>query len=343
MIEGTPILEVANLSVTFGAGRDEVRAARGVSFTLYAGRTLCLVGESGSGKSVTALAMIGLHGKGARVTADSLALAGESLIDASSARLAAIRGREISMIFQDPMSSLNPAFTVGFQIAEAIRLHEDVDKAVARKRAFDMLEHVRIPDAHRHLDSYPHALSGGMRQRVMIAMALACRPKVLIADEPTTALDVTVQAQILSLINALREEFGTAVLLITHDFGVVAEMADEVAVMYAGRVVEKGPAVGLFDTPVHPYTAGLLVAVPDHRGQRQARLSEIPGNVPRLNQAFCGCAFAPRCTHARPSCSTTVPVLRAAGDSQMTACLRHGDITLCGSVHAPLHPESDHA
>jgi oligopeptide/dipeptide ABC transporter ATP-binding protein len=337
-----PILEVENLSVTFGRGDHEVHAATGVSLVLRAGHTLCLVGESGSGKSVTALALMGLHGKGAHVVADRLTLAGESIVGASPARLAAMRGRDISMIFQDPMSSLNPAFTIGFQIAEAIRLHEAIDRDAARKRALDMLEHVRIPDARRHLDSYPHALSGGMRQRAMIAMALACRPKVLIADEPTTALDVTVQAQILNLMNSLRQEFGTAVLLITHDFGVVAEMADEVAVMYAGRVVEKGPVGRIFDAPVHPYTAGLLVAVPDHRGERQARLCEIPGNVPRLTHMFPGCAFAPRCAHALPSCATTVPELTAAGCDQMTACGRHGDIVLGRSLYAP-QPETNHA
>ncbi len=340
---GSPLLDVANLSVTFGSGPAAVRAAVGVSFTLEAGRTLCLVGESGSGKSVTALAVMGLHGKGAHVAADRLALAGESLTGVSPARLAAIRGREISMIFQNPMSSLNPAFTIGYQIAEAIRLHEAVDKAAARRRALDMLEHVRIPDARRHLDSYPHALSGGMRQRAMVAMALACRPKILIADEPTTALDVTVQAQILDLIETLQREFATAVLLITHDLGVVAEMADEVAVMYAGRIVEKGPAAALFDAPAHPYTEGLLAAVPDHRSARKERLSEIPGNVPVVNREIPGCAFAPRCARARPVCAERSPRLEAIAAGRASACLRRAEIEAERAGHVLPCREDRHA
>jgi peptide/nickel transport system ATP-binding protein len=321
------LLEIANLSVAFGA----VRAVDDVSVTLAPGKTLCLVGESGSGKSTVALAIMRLLPDRATVTADRLALAGEELRDASPARLAALRGKDVSMIFQDPMSSLNPAFTIGFQIAEAIRLHERVGPGEARRRARAMLDRVRIPDAARRLDAYPHELSGGMRQRVMIAMALACSPKLLIADEPTTALDVTIQAQILSLMQELKRELGTAMLLITHDLGVVAEMADDVAVMYAGRVVEQAPVTDLFDRPAHAYTHGLLASVPKRgHGRRRKHLTEIPGVVPRLDRPIAGCAFAPRCDLAIDRCRQERPPQFDAAPLHQSACWRYRDLLATG-------------
>jgi oligopeptide/dipeptide ABC transporter ATP-binding protein len=317
------LLDIANLSVGFGA----VRAVDDVSLTLEAGRTLCLVGESGSGKSTVALAIMRLLPERAAVAARRLALQGEELRDATPARLAALRGKDVSMIFQDPMSSLNPAFTIGFQIAEAITLHEGVGQGEARRRARAMLDRVRIPDAARRLEAYPHELSGGMRQRVMIAMALACNPKLLIADEPTTALDVTIQAQILSLMQELKRELGTALLLITHDLGVVAEMADEVAVMYAGRVVERAPALDLFDRPAHAYTHGLLASVPKRgRGRRRQHLTEIPGVVPRLDRPITGCAFAPRCELAHDQCRRERPPQMDVGPAHQSACWRSRDL-----------------
>jgi peptide/nickel transport system ATP-binding protein len=336
----TPLLEIEKLSVTFGHGTYGVRAVTDVSFTLAPGRTLCLVGESGSGKSTVALALLRLLSSGsAQVDAGRASFAGESLLGMSEARLADLRGREIAMIFQDPMSSLNPAFTVGFQIIEAIRLHERIDAAAAERRALSLLERVRIPDARRRLDSYPHQLSGGMRQRVMIAMAMACRPKLLIADEPTTALDVTVQAQILMLMSELKRETGAAVLLITHDLGVVAEMADEVAVMYAGGIVEQGPVDDIFDRPAHAYTIGLLGAVP-HVGaaRRHARLSEIRGGIPKLTRRIEGCAFAPRCDHALPACTATPRSAHLAAAGHVTTCIRHAEL----AALAP-HSELRHA
>ncbi len=324
---GEPTLRVEGLTVSFGGGGGRLVAVHDATFAVAAGKTLCLVGESGSGKSVSAMAILSLlPPRSAEIGAARMTLNGESLLGMKPSRLKAVRGGEIAFIFQDPMSSLNPSLTVGFQIVETIRLHHRISRAEARRRAFEMLERVRIPDAARRLDAYPHQLSGGMRQRVMIAMALACRPKVLIADEPTTALDVTVQAQILALIDELKREFGTAVLLITHDFGVVAEMADEVAVMYAGEIVESGPVAAVFDTPSHGYTAGLLSARPSARSS--ARLVEIPGSSPRLGRPAIGCAFAPRCAWAADLCRTQVtePVAVAAG--HRTRCLRHDVIRL---------------
>ncbi|MBZ0228573.1 MAG: ABC transporter ATP-binding protein [Bauldia sp.] len=325
-MSGEPTLRVEGLTVSFGQGAGRLVAVHDATFAVTAGNTLCLVGESGSGKSVSAMAILGLlPPRSAEIGAARMALNGESLLGMKPSRLRAVRGGEIAIVFQDPMSSLNPSLTVGFQIVEAIRLHHRVSRAEARRRAFEMLERVRIPDAARRLNAYPHQLSGGMRQRVMIAMALACRPKVLIADEPTTALDVTVQAQILALIDELKREFGTAVLLITHDFGVVAEMADDVAVMYAGEIVESGPVATVFDAPSHGYTAGLLAARPR---ADSARLVDIPGSSPRLGRPAIGCAFAPRCAWAADFCRTRVtePVAIAVG--HRTRCLRHDIVRL---------------
>jgi len=315
------LLTVDGLSVDFGQGEKALRAVREVSFSLKPAEILCLVGESGSGKSVTSLALMGLLPKFARVRAERIELGGRSLLNLSERAMARLRGREISMIFQDPMSSLNPALTVGFQLAEVLRLHNPLTRAEARAQALALLERVRIADARRRMDEYPHQLSGGMRQRVMIAIALACKPRLLIADEPTTALDVTVQAQILSLITELRDELGTAVLFITHDLGVVAEIADRVAVMYAGRVVEQAPVNPLFDRPSHGYTAGLLSALVDASEKRE-RLPEIPGSTPQMRHDDVGCTFAPRCAFAEPECRDTPTIATEMEPGHFSRCRR---------------------
>lgn len=317
-----PFLSVRNLQVGFG-GPTEPKAVRGVSFDLEAGSTLCLVGESGSGKSVTAISIMGLHPAGtATVTADLLRLNGHDLLSYREHELAKLRGPLMSMIFQDPMSSLNPTLTIGFQIEEALRLHEKVSPKAAYARALEMLRLVRIPDAERRMVAYPHQLSGGMRQRVMIAMALICRPKLLIADEPTTALDVTVQAQILWLLAELQRDFGTAIIFITHDLGVVAEIATDAAVIYAGKIVEKAPVAQLFANPSHGYTLGLLGAtaefVPGMTKKR--RLVEIPGTVPPLTELGAGCAFAPRCAYADAACRQRTPDWMSAGPEHQATC-----------------------
>jgi oligopeptide/dipeptide ABC transporter ATP-binding protein len=317
-----PVLIVENLSVAFGTGGGSLRAAQAVSFTLRAGETLCLVGESGSGKSVSALALLGLLPKNARITADTLTLKGRSLQNRTEREMAEIRGSEISMIFQNPMSSLNPAHTIGYQLCEVLRLHQTISRQAARVAALDMLDKVRISDAARRLDEYPHQLSGGMRQRVMIAMALACKPKVLVADEPTTALDVTVQAQILRLIEELKADFGAAVLFITHDLGVVAELADKVAVMYAGRIVEQGPVEAIFDAPSHGYTLGLLKSLV-HGSRKVDRLPEIPGSTPQIWNLDKGCTFAPRCAFAEAACRIDEMENRQLEVGHSSRCRRH--------------------
>jgi oligopeptide/dipeptide ABC transporter ATP-binding protein len=300
-------LSIRNLKVRFGPG-GIIPSVRGVSLDIRPGKTLCLVGESGSGKSVTSLAVMGLHKKTANITADEMRLGDVDLLDCSDRQMADLRGRELAMIFQDPMTSLNPSLTIGYQLAEAMRLHERVSNRAARDRALSVLQSVRIPDAARRLDAYPHQLSGGMRQRVMIAMALMCRPKLLIADEPTTALDVTVQAQILWLLQELQREAGTAIMFITHDLGVVAEIADEVAVMYAGKIVEQARSIDLFDRPAHGYTVGLLGSTLDFRsGTTGNRLVEIPGTIPKFSEWGQGCDFVKRCRFAAPSCEAACP------------------------------------
>jgi oligopeptide/dipeptide ABC transporter ATP-binding protein len=304
--QSDPLIAVEDLGVRFRGGPAEVVA--GVSFALQAGETLCLVGESGCGKSVTALALMGLLPKGAAsIRARRLDFAGSDLRALGPRRMADLRGDRMAMIFQEPMTSLNPVFTIGEQITETIRRHRGSDAATARNRAAEMLGRVGIPAARRRLDDYPHQLSGGMRQRVMIAMALANDPAVLIADEPTTALDTTIQAQILRLIRDLQRESGTAVLLITHDLGVVAEVATEVAVMYAGKIVEAGPVAAVFDDPQHPYTIGLMSSLPalatPHR-----RLTTIPGLVPTVDTMPGGCRFSTRCPFAAPVCAEEPPL-----------------------------------
>ncbi|WP_435169784.1 ABC transporter ATP-binding protein [Falsirhodobacter sp. 1013] len=319
------ILSVEGLRVGFGRGGMGVVALRDVSFTLGRGRTLALVGESGSGKSVTSLALMGLLPPSGRVLAGRLAFRGRdgrvtdlSTLDAAGFRK--LRGPGISMIFQEPMSSLNPLFTIGDQIGEMLLLHEPMSAAARRQRVLEMLELVEIPGAARRIDTYPHELSGGMRQRVMIAMGLICNPALLIADEPTTALDVTIQAQILDLMRRLQKDLGMSILFITHDMGVVAEMADDVAVMYAGAVVEQAGVHALFDDTRHPYTQGLLASIPREGLGRGERLVPIPGSVPSLLALPPGCAFAPRCRHAQSACRGPV-ALDEKARGHLSACI----------------------
>ena len=318
----TALLEVSNLKTSFLTDDGEVTVVNGVSFNVQASRTLAIVGESGCGKSVTALSIMGLLAKPAgRIAEGSIRFEGQELVGASERVLQDLRGNGMSMIFQEPMTSLNPSYTVGEQIIEGLIKHRKLSRAQAREKAIDILHKVRIPSPEQRLDEFPHKLSGGMRQRVMIAMALVCEPRVLIADEPTTALDVTIQAQILELMRTLQQDTGTAIVLITHDLGVVAEVADEVLVMYAGRVVERAPVHALFDMPQHPYTVGLLGAIP-RLDLEQTRLVSIEGQVPSPAQPLSGCSFAPRCPFAQPACSNQVPALREVGNAHFSACLR---------------------
>ncbi|HLL77550.1 MAG TPA: ABC transporter ATP-binding protein [Pyrinomonadaceae bacterium] len=320
------LLEVKDLQTHFRTRAGVVRAVDGVSFTLDRGELLGLVGESGCGKSVTALSVMRLVAPPGKIVAGEIKFDGEDLMRASESRLREIRGDDIAMIFQDPMTSLNPVYTVGEQIAEALRLHRKMNRRQAKEAAVDAMKEVAIPDPGRRADDYPHQLSGGMRQRVMIAMALACDPKLLIADEPTTALDVTIQAQILELLNELRTTRELAVLLITHDLGVVAEVADRVAVMYTGRIVEESPVRELFARPKHPYTEGLLRSVPKLSAadvQKAERLQSIEGTVPKLTQLPPGCHFAPRCPHRMPRCTEgdSIPLYPLDGGVQVRCVL----------------------
>jgi oligopeptide/dipeptide ABC transporter ATP-binding protein len=309
------LLDVKDLQTHFFTRDGVVRAVDGISFSLESGRTLGIVGESGCGKSVTALSIMGLIPKPpAQIVGGEVLFDGVDLTKLSEKKLENLRGKEIAMIFQDPMTSLNPTLTIGTQITETIRRHYDVSKGQARKRAVELLDEVQIPNAAARLDDYPHRYSGGMRQRVMIAIALSCNPKLLIADEPTTALDVTVQAQILDLLEDLRDSHEMAMILITHDMGVVAEAADEILVMYAGQIVEQASVLDLFDSPEHPYTEALLGALPQLEGQgvRQGRLTAIPGRPPDLIAPPEACRFAPRCPYAseHDTCATRAPELR---------------------------------
>jgi len=319
----TPPLEVRGLRASFRQEEGgEFAAVDGVSFSLEAGRTLGIVGESGCGKSVTSLSIMGLLPKGqGRISAGAIRFEGRDLATQSPREMRALRGNRMAMIFQEPMTSLNPAFTIGDQLVEAIRAHRAMEAAQAREHAIEMLRRVRIPSPERRFDEYPHKLSGGMRQRVMIAMALACEPRLLIADEPTTALDVTIQAQVLDLMRTLREETGTAIILITHDLGVVAELADEVVVMYAGRIVERAPVARLFAQPQHPYTVGLLGSIPSLHLQ-QERLHAIGGQVPTPMTRVHGCRFAPRCPFAVAHCREEDPPLLDMAQGHEAACWR---------------------
>jgi oligopeptide/dipeptide ABC transporter ATP-binding protein len=316
----TTLLEVEGLVTEFRTSEGSVRAVDGVSITVGAGETVALVGESGCGKSVTALSILRLvQAPAGRIAAGHVKLDGVDLAALPEPEMRKVRGARIAMIFQEPMTSLNPVLTVGFQIAEAVQLHRACSKDEAWKEAVRMLDLVEIPDAASRADSYPHQLSGGMRQRVMIAMALSCGPELLIADEPTTALDVTIQAQILELLDGLRARLGMALLLITHDLGVVAERADRVLVMYAGRVIEEGPVADVFANPRHPYTQGLLKSVP-RLGRPRSKLDAIRGTVPRLTELPSGCRFRNRCDLAEAACASVDPVLEAFGDGRRAAC-----------------------
>jgi oligopeptide/dipeptide ABC transporter ATP-binding protein len=318
-----PVLQVEDLQTHFFTPVGVVRAVDGVSYSLKSGETLGVVGESGCGKSVSALSILRLIANPpGRVVGGTIRFQGKNLLDLPEAEMEAIRGNEISMIFQEPMTSLNPLYTVGKQIAEAISLHQGLSKKDAWDRAVEMLQRVSMPEPAKRAHAYPHQLSGGMRQRVMIAMALSCNPKVLIADEPTTALDVTIQAQILDLMRELQDTFGTAIVLITHDMGVVAENADRVVVMYAGRKVEEAPADELFDRPGHPYTVGLLGSIPHlgGAGHNRSRLNEIKGLVPSLFNLPAGCSFAPRCSKATDKCRAVSPPLESHRPGHLIAC-----------------------
>jgi oligopeptide transport system ATP-binding protein len=300
------LLDVRNLRTTFRTEDGPVTAVNGLSFALGAGETLGIVGESGSGKSVTALSIMRLLSRNASVTSDGIFFEGEDLLAKSEAQMRKIRGFKIAMIFQDPMTSLNPVLTVGEQIAEAVRLHLGYSRADSRTKAIEMLKKVRIPSPEKRIDDYPHQFSGGMRQRVMIAMALSCNPQLLIADEPTTALDVTIQAQILDLMNEMQAESGAAIVLITHDLGVVAEVCKNVLVMYGGNLVEYGNAAQIFKEPKMPYTQGLLSSLPRLDEDERKRLVPIKGQPPNLLALPPGCAFAPRCAYTKPVCDDPV-------------------------------------
>jgi oligopeptide/dipeptide ABC transporter ATP-binding protein len=316
-----PLLSVEGLKVAFGPpGREQV-AVDGVGFTLEPGEVIGIVGESGSGKTLTALSILKLvPSPPGRIAAGRIVFRGQDLVPLGERAMNEIRGRDIAMIFQEPMTALNPVFTIGEQIAETLRIHEGIGRAAARSRAHELLAHVGISNPAQRLDQYPHELSGGMRQRVMIAMALACKPQLLIADEPTTALDVTIQAQILALLRDLQRELGMAVVLITHDLGVIAQVVDRVAVMYAGRIVEEGPVTAVFERPSHPYTRLLLESIPslDHE---QERLPSIPGMVPGLSQLPPGCRFHPRCPLARPACAERAPPAIEVEQGHRAACI----------------------
>jgi peptide/nickel transport system ATP-binding protein len=316
-----PLLEIADLRVEFPTRRGTLTAVDGVSFSIEAGEVLGVVGESGAGKSLTGAAIIGLLEPPGRIAGGEVRLEGRRIDNLPPEELRRIRGRRIGAIFQDPLTSLNPLYTIGRQLAETIRVHLDLDAGAARRRALELLKEVGIPAAEQRFDHYPHQFSGGMRQRVVIALALAAEPRLIIADEPTTALDVSIQAQIIALLKRLCRDHGTAVMLVTHDMGVIAETADRVAVMYAGRLVEIGPVRQVVEAPQHPYTVGLMDAIP-RLGERRERLAQIDGAMPRLDAIPRGCAFHPRCGHAFERCRAERPELLDAAGSR-AACWLH--------------------
>jgi peptide/nickel transport system ATP-binding protein len=316
-----PLLELRRLAVSFATDDGIVQAVDGIDLALARGRTLGLVGESGCGKSVTSLAIMGLLPPENSKVKGEVRFEGRDLLTLDADTIRDLRGARLAMIFQEPMTSLNPAYTVGDQIIEAIQQHQGLSATDARARAIEMLRIVRIPSPERRVDDYPHKLSGGMRQRAMIAMALACGPDLLIADEPTTALDVTIQAQILDLMRGLRRDTGTAIILITHDLGVVAEMADDVAVMYAGQIVERAPVRDLFARPEHPYTVGLLGSIP-RLDEKRERLPSIEGRVPDMTRPPEGCRFAARCPFVEPACRAAAPPLIEVAPGHLTRCRR---------------------
>jgi peptide/nickel transport system ATP-binding protein len=328
---GEPILSVDGLVTEFRTGAGLARAVDGLSFDLYHGETLAIVGESGSGKSVTALSILRLIEHPGRIVSGAVRFAGEDLLHLEDRAIQRVRGDAISMIFQEPMTSLNPVLSIGRQLTEALVEHRGIDEREAARRAVEMLRKVRLPEPESRLRQYPHQLSGGMRQRIMIAMALACEPEVLIADEPTTALDVTIQAQILDLMRDLKAELGSAIILITHDMGVVAEMADRVIVMYAGRKVEEGSVEAIFESPRHPYTKGLLGALPRlgeaSRGRPRERLVDIPGFVPSLTNLPEGCRFASRCSLRTGRCQESYPPFERKAEGQWAACFHSEQVS----------------
>lgn len=319
------LVEFKNLKTYFHTEAGVVKAVNDVSFKIKEGETVCVVGESGCGKSVTSMSLMRLiQAPIGKIEGGEIFYKGKDILKLTDEEMRKIRGNEIAMIFQEPMSSLNPVFTVGSQIMEAIMLHQQCDKKVARERAIEMIKLVGIPRADEIVDSYPHELSGGMRQRIMIAMALSCNPNVLIADEPTTALDVTIQAQILDLMRKIKKELNTAILLITHDLGVVAEMADYVVVMYAGKVIEEGPVLDIFKNPTHPYTKGLLKSKPV-LGSGEERLYSIPGQVPNPIGMKDSCYFNDRCEYCMEKCKSEIPHLRKISENHKVACWLHND------------------
>jgi peptide/nickel transport system ATP-binding protein len=320
-----PVLDVSDLRTHFFTQDGVTRAVDGVSFQVRAGETLGIVGESGCGKSVTALSILRLLPERlGRTVGGSVRFDGNELLNLNEPQMRKIRGNRIAMIFQEPMTSLNPVLTIGDQIAEAVTIHQGKNRQEAMQRAIEMLRLVRIPDPEKRVKDYPHQFSGGMRQRAMIAMALSCTPKLLIADEPTTALDVTIQAQILKLMVELKSEIGAAIMLITHDLGVVAETCQRVVVMYAGKIVEEADIFELFDRPLHPYTRGLMASIPRLKREGAKRLSEIPGIVPNLREPIAGCAFAPRCPLATDRCRTEAPSLADHGAGHRASCWEAG-------------------
>jgi oligopeptide/dipeptide ABC transporter ATP-binding protein len=329
------LVEVVDLKTYFDTDEGTVKAVDGVSFHIDKGETLAVVGESGSGKSVMSLSIMRLIATPpGRIASGQILFEGQDLVKKSERDMRRIRGNEISMIFQEPMTSLNPVYTVGDQIAEAIVLHQRETAKGAMRKATEMLDLVGIPEPAKRVKNYPHQMSGGMRQRVMIAMALSCNPKLLIADEPTTALDVTIQAQILDLMRTLQREIGMSILFITHDLGVVAEMADRVVVMYAGRAVEEAGVVDIFKNPKQPYTLGLMNSIPrvDKAAEHQERLIAIPGNVPNPLYLPEGCAFHPRCRFMKEPCKGAIPELVDAGGGHMVRCIRHTELDLKNEV-----------
>lgn len=333
---GKPLLEIRDLTTRFYRGSSTIHAVNGVSLDIYPGEVVGLVGESGSGKSVTALSILKLLSRSVRWSVEgAVHFNDQDLVQLNHKQLRKIRGSDISMVFQEPMSSLNPLMRLGDQIIESLMLHRKLDRKAAKQTAIDLLDMVRIADPTRRLNEYPHQISGGMRQRVMIAIALACSPKLLIADEPTTALDVTIQAQVLQLMMGMNKQTGTAMLLITHDLGVVAETADRVAVMYAGRIVEEATVSELFERPLHPYTRGLMAAAPKRQSyatDKRQPLTEIPGSVPSLLAPIKGCAFAPRCTYTRDACHSESPVTQTVFGNHKIACFAVDQTELLGAV-----------
>jgi oligopeptide/dipeptide ABC transporter ATP-binding protein len=328
MAAGEHLLDVQNLRVQFNTRRGVVTAVHDISFTIDPGETLCLIGESGSGKSVTGLAVTGLLPP-QRMLSGSVIFDGRNLLELGDAQMRRVRGKEIAMVFQDAMSALDPVYTIGDQIVETLRAHENIGHRAAWDAAVDMLGMVGIPDPKHRMHTYPHELSGGMKQRAVIAIALICQPRLLIADEPTTALDVTIQAQIVELLRSLQSQMGMALLFVTHDLGVVAEIADKVVVVYGGRVVESANSAVIYDSPKMPYTRALIDLAPHvDRPRASKRLPTIPGSVPDPSIYFPGCSFAPRCSEARPECGFEVPALELAADRHLVRCMRWRELPI---------------